>query len=700
MTESVKVRRLRVLIVGTWMALAGLQAPIASAQSSVTTGIIGTVHDGLGGAVKGAQITVRNLDNDETRSVTSDAAGKYEVPNLAFGPYEITTEKYGFSQATTRVLLRPDNLVHADFELILATQGTDTAASAEARKLEALEARVEQLESERQTTSLAEQIPRGQSAPDAQQRGAKHGPLLATLGHEGLQLAIAPAASAPADLNSGAGSGLPSPGPSGAPQAAAPPQSTTPSVPPIPEALQAPEPGPAVDNFTPFAFGDFTWLNGSPRNKDTVLDTKFFTPEVRFDSNFIIDFNQPIDHSMGGSTEEFRSGEVQIEQASVGGDFHWDNVRGRILFMNGLFSSTTPRNDASSPTGSAPGDTGGVGQWDLQSAYKYISEAYGGYHFNVNHGLNVDAGIFVSYIGLFSYYNFDNWTYQPSYVSSNTPWFFDGVRIQWFPTARLKIEPWIVNGWQSYAKFNSHLGLGGQLLWMPNEWFKLVANQYGFGEDNLGLPHTQRIHTDDSIEVRYYSDPESLHISKMALSLTADAGCQYGGGIHCLGAPSDNKESFVGWMLYDRTWFHKDLFAVTLGGGDMSNFGRYLTLLPPIDGAWAASGTPYFTENPGQRAHMWDSTLTLNYMPKEYLTWWFEAGYRHSDVPYFSGRGGITPPGGNNGLPQYYTCTSGATAGTADLAAAQVACGGAGDIWYPDLRRSTSSIGAGVMVKF
>jgi putative OmpL-like beta-barrel porin-2 len=50
-----------------------------------------------------------------------------------------------------------------------------------------------------------------------------------------------------------------------------------------------------------------------------------------------------------------------------------------------------------------------------------FAEAWGGYHFNVNHGLNVDAGIFVSYIGLFSYYNFDNWAYQPSFVSSNTP---------------------------------------------------------------------------------------------------------------------------------------------------------------------------------------------------------------------------------------------------------------------------------------
>src|ERR1035441_7314743 len=47
----------------------------------------------------------------------------------------------------------------------------------------------------------------------------------------------------------------------------------------------------------------------------------------------------------------------------------------------------------------------------------------------------VNAGIFVSYTGLFSYYNFDNWTYQPSFVSSNTPWFFNGLRIQYFPTA-------------------------------------------------------------------------------------------------------------------------------------------------------------------------------------------------------------------------------------------------------------------------
>ena len=86
----------------------------------------------------------------------------------------------------------------------------------------------------------------------------------------------------------------------------------------------------------------------------------------------------------------------------------------------GLYSQTTPRNDASPARG----------QWQLANAYRYVSEAYGGYHFDVQHGINVDAGIFMSYVGLFTYYQFDNWAYQPSYVSSNTPWFFNGVRVQ------------------------------------------------------------------------------------------------------------------------------------------------------------------------------------------------------------------------------------------------------------------------------
>jgi putative OmpL-like beta-barrel porin-2/carboxypeptidase family protein len=457
-------------------------------------------------------------------------------------------------------------------------------------------------------------------------------------------------------------------------------------------AQAAPAAPPPVDEQTPFAFGDFTWVNGGSRNKKVAFDSPFFTPEVRFDTHYLENLNKPIDHSIGGSTENFRSGEVQVEQASVGGDFHLDNVRGRILFMQGLFATTTPRNDGSA----------GVGQWDVRGAYKYVSEAYGGYHLDVQHGLNIDAGIFVSYIGLFSYYNFDNWTYQPSYVSSNTPWFFNGLRIQWFPTNKLKIEPWFINGWQSYNKFNGRPGMGGQILWTPTENVKLVFNNYFNGTDTLGAPNRRRFHTDDSFLLRYYHHPEKTGISQMAMSFTADFGCEKGDGVVCTGGNATTpSQYFAGWMVYDHIWFHNDLFAITPGGGVMSNPGRYLTLLPPINGADAISGSPYFLQNPGSQANMWDATLNFQYYPREFLTFWWEAGYRHSDIPYFSGRGGITPPGGNNGFPQYFACSTGASSGATDLASAQTACGGgAGSVWFPDLRKNQTIFSMGVLVKF
>src|SRR5579871_1463510 len=642
-------------------------APVpALGQSNV--GLVGGVTSDFtsGKPVAKAQIVAHNLFKGTDSTTSSDADGIFTFTNLEPGRYEVAATKDGFQKASTQVEVAAMRSARVDLPLQIVSDVRRTSEKVDAAPL---------TEREKQLLERLEVVEKRLAAMEAKDATTTQPPAKTIVGNEPQVAALTPAARTPLAA---------APIPANPPQAAA----QAPPAPAIPEASQAPDPPPAVDNDTPFAFGDFTWLNGTPRNKDTVLDTKFITPEIRFDTHYMEDFNQPVDHTIVGATESFRSDEVQIEQASVGADFHWQNVRGRINFMTGLFATTTPRNDASF----------GVGQWDLRGAYKYTSEAYGGYHFNVQHGLNVDAGIFVSYIGLFSYYNYDNWTYQPSYVSSNTPWFFNGVRVQWFPTNKLKIEPWFINGWQSYARFNGHPGLGGQLLWMPKEWFKLVANQYGFGQDNLGLPKTQRIHTDDSIEVRYYNNPESLGLSKMAFSLTGDAGCQYGGGLTCHGGP--NRSSFVGWMLYDRMWFHKDLFALTLGGGDMSNWGRYLTLLPPIDGAWAASGTPYFTENPGQKAHMWDSTVTLQYMPRQYITWWGEVGYRHSDVPYFAGRGGVTPPGGNNGFPQYYTCMSGATAGTNDLATAAVNCGGAGNVWFPDLRRSEMKLSVGVMVKF
>jgi len=423
----------------------------------------------------------------------------------------------------------------------------------------------------------------------------------------------------------------------------------------------------------PFAFADWTWLNGNPRTKEPAFDSKFFTPEVRVDVAYHYDFNHPKDDTIGGSSEVFRSNEVALTHLGIGGDFHYDHVRARVFTQLGQYATATPRNDASYSRG----------QWQLDNAYRYLNEAYGGYHFDALHGINVDAGIFLSYVGLFSFYQFDNWAYQPSYVSSNTPWFFTGMRIQVFPTEKLKIEPWIINGWQTYARPNGRLGLGGQILWRPTPWLSIISNNYGLGADAIGIPNRTRYHTDDSVEVKYYDHPERL-LTKMAFSLTGDLGCESGGGVNCttnkkdaLGNIIDHKQSFLGFMLYNRWWFNKDRYAFTLGGGKINNPGRYLVLLPPINGATATTGTPYFTENPGDQFKAWDISGTYDYMPSQYITFRWEFNHRHANVPYWSGPGGVTPPGGNNGTP-------GATIPG----------------WSPDLRKTEDRATMGILVKF
>ena len=98
-----------------------------------------------------------------------------------------------------------------------------------------------------------------------------------------------------------------------------------------------------------------------------------------------------------------------------------------------------------------------------------------------------------------------------------------------FPRAKLKIEPWFINGWQSYARYNSKPGLGGQILWRPKPYLDFVWNNYGLGEDDAGYPGRSRIHADYSAQVKVYDKPKAM-LDKIAFTVTGDLGCEYGGG--------------------------------------------------------------------------------------------------------------------------------------------------------------------------
>ena len=206
-----------------------------------------------------------------------------------------------------------------------------------------------------------------------------------------------PPAPTPSPPPATTGSTAPAPPPPASPAAASaapaapagpPAAATAPATP----AAETPPAAPPEDwGGEPFAFADFTWLEGNSRQHKAVLDTPYFTPEFLVDVNYTNSTAQPIDNTVVGSTSLSRNNEITLSQMAVGGDFHYEHAQGRLMLQYGMRSTLVPRNDGSSFHG----------QFDLQTALRYVAEAYGGYHWNVMHGINIQFGIFMSYIGLY-----------------------------------------------------------------------------------------------------------------------------------------------------------------------------------------------------------------------------------------------------------------------------------------------------------
>jgi hypothetical protein len=107
-------------------------------------------------------------------------------------------------------------------------------------------------------------------------------------------------------------------------------------------------------------------------------------------------------------------------------------------------------------------------------------------------------------------------------------------------------------------------------------------------------------------------------------------------------------------MFYNRIWFAQNKMAFTIGGGVMTNPGRYLVLYPtgqasPLPSATnppQSEGAFPFSANPGDQFKGWDCSTNFDYMPNQSITFRIELVHRESNVPYFAGHGGVTSPTG------------------------------------------------------
>jgi hypothetical protein len=257
-----------------------------------------------------------------------------------------------------------------------------------------------------------------------------------------------------------------------------------------------------------------------------------------------------------------------------------------------------------------------------------VQQAAAGWHFHWLHGVNVELGIFPSYLGLESYLPEENWAYTHAFVADATPYYFFGFRGQVFLTARMKMELWAVNGWQTFGQW--HEGRAGGYLWnwRPSEWLSIVNSVY-VGQEAHFDPDSLRVYSDNDIQVRYYDNKGASFLRSLAFSLVGDVGYERRG--NAPSGPMGGVSLSVGWewTVRGRSTLRADFF-----------YDQTQAISPrfPVGSVYPWSGT-----NPFSAAGL---AATLDFWPSPWLLTRLEASHRVANQPLFSGPGGITGPTG------------------------------------------------------
>lgn len=393
--------------------------------------------------------------------------------------------------------------------------------------------------------------------------------------------------------------------------------------PPSGNAAEAPPetPGTTDTSEVPLQYADFTWMNGQSKQKDFPFTfSKYVTPSLYLDTYYAYSGNHPRDNTITGTASTGRHNEFQLNLASIGFDWNYRNVIGRISIQYGSMMSIVQDLDGTASRGRS---------FTVQNL-RYVREATVGYHLDALHGVNVEGGIFMSYMGLESYLLAENWNYSRSLVCESTPFYFQGVRAQIFPSKYLKIEPWLMNGWQTYGKWNNTPAAGLSIHWRPTPNLGFASNFYT-GSDTRGQPSRLRFHHDHSVVGKLYEAPHAKGLSKLAVSVNNHAGFESGGE-----GPGARRAHMLGSAVALRGWFGKDRWAATVRGEVLSNPSRYLAQFPP----------PGFAQGGGESFRVWGLTATTEYFVTDFFTLRAEVLHRRSNVPFFAGSGGTTSPDG------------------------------------------------------
>ena len=195
-------------------------------------------------------------------------------------------------------------------------------------------------------------------------------------------------------------------------------------------------------------------------------------------------------------------------------------------------------------------------------------------------------------------------------------------------TQRMKLELWVVNGWQTFGQWHEARAGGYLWNWRPREWISLVNSLYA-GRESQTDPRSLRVYSDNNLQIRYYKGNEGCIPRSLAVSIVADLGHE-----HRSNAPSGymGGVSLAHRIEWSERW--KTGIRIDLAYDQTQAISTKF----PVGSAYALPGAGKLVAG--------GASATLDYWPSPWLLTRLEYAHREANQPFFSGHGGITGPDG------------------------------------------------------
>lgn len=206
-------------------------------------------------------------------------------------------------------------------------------------------------------------------------------------------------------------------------------------------AQDEPSPTPAIE-------GAEAQASAEPGASAEAAPAEPFTIGGWVEAYYGFNFNEPSNGITDLRGFDNRHNTFNLSNVVVEVQWDWEGVNGRITLQWGSTPATYYLAETSAPSlGTGVGPQG-------QSLWQWVQQAYVGYRIPIGSGLNVQAGLFLSPIGVEQLAVKDDYLYSRANLFYGYPFYHTGLRLSYEVIDGLTLVGWAINGWNSVLDNN------------------------------------------------------------------------------------------------------------------------------------------------------------------------------------------------------------------------------------------------------